>query len=355
MMRYGIVWCPHCRGPHKLGEPVCEVTGKKLDQRIHKAGPQARFADRRARHKLVGTEIDGKYLLTRRIGVGGMGEVFEAQNLILGRKVAIKLVAGTNKDAADRLRREAQVIASMQHPNICDVYDIGSMPNGSPYLVLELLKGETLHLHLRRKGRLSKALAIEIFGQILSGAQRAHSNGIVHRDLKPANVFLVDRTDQTELPLVKLVDFGLAKDVTGRQSRGMTRPGKACGTPHYMAPEQLLSRPVDARTDIFSAGILLCEALTNRHPFAAPTVIETTMKIAYEDPDLSRLKRVSTPDMIAIVERALAKDPANRFQSAIEMATALSDIDLAEDEESVSAPHSVPWISLQDSSSSSYG
>jgi serine/threonine-protein kinase len=281
-----------------------------------------------------------------------MGEVFEAYDLLLNRAVAIKIVAGGNPDAAERLRREAQVIASFQHPNICDVYDVGVMPNGSPYLVLERLTGETLHTSLRRQGRLPIAKTVELFTQMLSGAQHAHASGIVHRDLKPANVFLVERLGL--LPLVKLVDFGLAKDLSGK-ARNLTRPGKTCGTPHYMSPEQLCARPVDARSDLFSIGIMLFECLMNRHPFAADTIVEITMKIAYEEsPELPRLRRKVVPELAAIVERSLHKDPARRFQSAVEFQTALAGVELPEDDdETLSDSQSLPSIMIHDSGTSS--
>jgi serine/threonine-protein kinase len=348
-MRDGIIWCPHCQEPHKLGERYCRSTGRSLDQRIHEENAKAK---KPSRHPLVGTILDGRYQIAQSIGSGGMGEVFEAYNLTLQRCVAIKIVAGTNPDAATRLRREARVIASVQHPNICDVYDVGILPNGSPYLVLERLAGETLQTCLRREGRMPITQTVEIFTQILSGAQHAHANGIVHRDLKPANVFLVERVGCR--PLAKLLDFGLAKDVSGR-SRTLTRPGKACGTPHYMSPEQLCAKPVDARSDLFSIGIMLFECLTNRHPFAAPTIVEMTMKIAYEEcADMPRLRRKVSPDLADTVERALHKDPDKRFQSAIEMQTALSAVELPDDDEAtLSDSQSLPWIAVYDSSTSS--
>jgi serine/threonine-protein kinase len=280
-----------------------------------------------------------------------MAEVFEAHNLLLDKSVAIKIVAGSNPEAAVRLRREARVIASIQHPNICDVYDIGVLPNGNPYLVLERLMGETLQLAMRREGRMSVARTVEIFTQILSGAQAAHANAIVHRDMKPANVFLVDRLGGT--PLVKVLDFGLAKDMHGRMGT-MTNPGKACGTPHYMSPEQLCARPVDVRSDLFSIGIILFECLMNRHPFAAPTVVEMTMKIAYDDSEeMARLKRRVSPELAAIVERALEKDPAYRFQSAIAMQAALAELELDEDDDATTSDsQSLPWIAVGDSSTS---
>jgi serine/threonine-protein kinase len=330
-MREGIVWCPHCREPHKLGEAYCPKSGQKLDQRIHHDS-----YIRAKLHPLIGVVIDGKYEILKRIGVGGMGEVFEAHNQALDRRVALKIVTkGKAADAADRLRREARVIASVKHPNICDLYDVGTMPDGTPYMVLELLTGETLHARVRREKRLTVSDAIDIFCQILSGVQHAHANSIVHRDLKPANVFLVERYGLR--PLVKLVDFGLAVDLLGRMHK-LTQPGRSCGTPHYMSPEQLRGRPVDARSDLFSIGLMLFEALSGRHPFAATAIVEMTIKIAYEEPtELAQLRKRVPPALAAIVERTLEKDPDRRPQSAMELQTALAALDLPDDED---APHS---------------
>jgi serine/threonine-protein kinase len=345
-VREGIVWCPHCNEPHKLGEAYCPNTGARLERRIHDSGVQVRS------HPLEGTIIDGKFEVLRRIGVGGMGEVFEAHNRVLQRNVALKIVGGTNADAAARLRREARVIASMQHPNICDLYDIGIMPDGSPYLVLERLTGETLHACIARERRLGVAEAVEIFSQILSAAQHAHAKGVVHRDLKPANVFLVERFGTA--PLVKLLDFGLAMDNAGRMQK-MTQPGKACGTPQYMSPEQLRGRPVDPRSDLFTIGLMLFEVLAGKHPFAAPALVETTIRIAYEEPiGLAKLRTRVPLALADLIERVLQKDPARRPQSAIEMQTVLARLDLANDDEapmSDSAP-SFPRLAIDSSYSS---
>ena len=309
------MWCPHCGSPHKLGSRFCVATGKPLDTRVHRNELPAR------RHPLVGTLIAGKYEVVRRIGAGGMGEVFEAENTVLGRIVAIKIVSGSGTEAAARLRREAEVIASLQHPNICDVYDVGALPDGSPFLVLERLTGETLESHLRRERRIRPIRAIELFTQILSGLQVAHAAGIVHRDLKPANVFLTERIGCP--PLVKILDFGFAKDVSGRM-RTMTQPGRRCGTPAYMSPEQLFGRPLDLRSDLFSVGIMLFEALSAQHPFAGASVTEMTVKIA-RDPTPALPPRVSK-ELAEIVRKALEKDPAARPKSALEMQTALASL-----------------------------
>jgi serine/threonine-protein kinase len=322
-MKEGIVWCPHCGRPHKLVETYCTTTGKPLEQRVHRAH---RGGVALGRSAYVGKTLDRKYRIVRRIGSGGMGEVFEAENLVLRRRVAIKLVSSSarvSEEAIARLRREASAISCLHHPNVCDVYDMGVLEDGKPYLVLEHLKGETLERRLAAR-RLTSSAAIEIFSQILSGLQMAHGVGIIHRDLKPANVFLVSRAGCG--PLVKLLDFGFAKDVSGTLWRTITRPGMACGTPQYMSPEQLRAQPVDARSDVFAVGVMLFEALAGVHPFRGMSVLDIGTKIIRESaPRLRAVRPSVSPLLDDVVARALAKRPEDRFASALEMQRALLD------------------------------
>jgi serine/threonine-protein kinase len=314
----GIIWCPHCGFPHKLSATKCSRTGKSLEQRVHQKG-----AARGRQHPLIGKSIDERYTVVKRIGSGGGGEVFEAEDAVLNKRVAIKVVSTANPDpeAIARLRREAAIIASIHHPNICDLSDVGSMPDSSPYLVLERLYGETLDQTLRRRRQLPLNLAIELFRQMLSGAEASHAAGIIHRDLKPANVFIVEQDAAN--PVVKLLDFGFAKDVSGRLQQ-MTRPGRTCGTPSYMSPEQLLAKPLDPRSDLFSIGVMLYQAVAGRHPFAAASIAEVSMQIVREPAhDLKALNR-NLPDALHdVIDRSLAKLPQQRFESALEMKTAL--------------------------------
>jgi serine/threonine-protein kinase len=294
--------------------------------------------------------LDGRYEILRRIGAGGMGEVFEARNRMLKRSVAIKSVSRASAEASSRLRREAQVIASIHHPNICDVYDVGTMPSGSPYVVLEFLVGETLRTTLQRERRLVPGRAIELFAQILSGLECAHANDILHRDLTPANVFLVQRVGLP--PLVKILDFGLAKDMSGRID-GMTRPGRRCGTLAYMSPEQARARPLDRRSDIFSVGIMLFEAVAGVHPFSAANMTDIGLKIINEPSlDLCELLPNVPRRLADIVHRALAKDPAIRYQTAIEMQRALANVTQPDEVADSCDPASLPRI-LEASSTSS--
>lgn len=338
-MTDGILWCPHCGGPHLLADVYCRATGKALSRTVH----QRRGAPA-VEPSLVGSVIDGKYHVVKRLGGGGMGEVFEAEHRTLAKRVAIKIVSKATGDAVERLRREALVIASIDHPNICQLYDVGTMPDGNPYLVLERLTGETLEQRLRRK-RMTPREAVEAFSQVLSGIHVAHSAGIVHRDLKPANIFLVERVGCA--PLLKVFDFGLAKDTSGRRFNGrMTQAGRSCGTPSYMSPEQLLASEIDHRADLFSVGLMLFEAIMGRHPFAASTVAGVGMNILEQPCPRMRGPRSSVPEALEhVVMRALEKSRALRFESAQAMQSALiASVRPRSEETSVLGSDTVPSL-----------
>ena len=315
MHQDGFLWCPYCGKPHRLGDRYCPMTGHPLDA----SSPP------KSSHPLVDSLIDGKYRVRKRIGAGGMGEVLEAENVLLHRLVAIKVLSPKRRHdhtAIARLRRESIVLASIQHPNICDVSDVGSMPDGTPYLVLERLFGETLDQFLARRRRTALRRAVEMFSQILSGLQVAHSVGVIHRDLKPSNVFLVERTGCE--PLVKLVDFRFAKNTSVDRARTITRPGQACGTPQYMSPEQLRAEPVDSRSDLFSVAVMLYEALSGTHPFSADSSTQMLINIArHEAPGLRTLRPSLPVEIERLVHIGLAKDRDDRYATAREMQNAL--------------------------------
>ena len=324
-MTQGIVWCPYCGEPHDLEDRFCRKTGKVLDRKIH--GPHAAGSKR---HPLHGAVIDGRYKIGRRIGSGGMGAVFEAVHIGLDRRVAVKVVSRSNRDSRSRLRKEGAIIASLHHPNLCDVYDIGRMPDGAPYLVLELLGGETLAARMKRVHRLPVGEVLDIFTQILSGLRCAHAAGIIHRDLKPANIFLVERLGCASL--VKILDFGLAKNVHRRlDETALTRPGRSVGTPAYMSPEQILGGTVDARSDLFAIGILLFHALTKEHPFAVGADSDYNRAIFEGSPRSLADRRPVPVELAALVDRCLAKDVLARPQSAAEVQDVVAGL-LAEEE-----------------------
>jgi serine/threonine protein kinase len=272
-----------------------------------------------------GTKI-GPYEIQAQIGAGGMGEVYRARDSRLGREVAIKILPESFATDAERLRRfeqESQAVAALNHPNILAIYDVGTR-DASPYLVSELLEGESLRA-LLEKGPIAQRKAIEYAVQIANGLAAAHDKGIVHRDLKPDNLF-VCRDGR-----VKILDFGLAKlasrtpepdgaTMTGQQ----TAAGVVMGTASYMAPEQVRGGQIDARTDMFSFGVVLYEMLSGKRAFQRDSAPEIMTAILREDvPEFGETATPIAPALERIVRRCLEKSPDHRFQSAKDLAFAL--------------------------------
>lgn len=279
---------------------------------------------------LVGALVGAKYRLRRMIGRGGMGTVYKAENVTIGRTVAIKLLHPHLVDDATalaRFQREARAAASIGHENIVDILDMGLEPNGTCFLVMEYVRGKSLSAVLRDEGRLAPSRAAAIAGQALDALSAAHRQGILHRDLKPDNVLLVVRPGGGER--VKLFDFGLAAfmdaalDPSGQDE--LTPTGRVMVTPTYASPEQLLgARTRDARTDLYAVGVLLFEMLAGRPPFEARPFPELYRAITEEPPPSLASLGVDVPESLeAVVQRALAKDPSARFASAEAMNEAL--------------------------------
>jgi eukaryotic-like serine/threonine-protein kinase len=275
---------------------------------------------------VTGTRL-GEYEIKSLLGAGGMGEVYRAHDSRLGRDIAIKVLPSFVVSNADRLRRfeqEARAAAALNHPNILAVYQLGTHA-GAPYLVSELLEGETLRERLKR-GRLALRRVIDYGVQIARGLSAAHEKGIVHRDLKPENLFV------TKDGRVKILDFGLARltqGLPGSEHSALTagsetEPGAVMGTVGYMSPEQVRGQTADHRTDIFSFGAILYEMLAGKRAFQKPTSAETMSAILNEEPpSISQVTENLSPAMQRVVHRCLEKNPEQRFQSASDLAFAL--------------------------------
>jgi eukaryotic-like serine/threonine-protein kinase len=262
------------------------------------------------------TVIDGRYRVIRRLGSGGMADVYCAEDSQLGRRVALKVLHrrfAEDQQFVERFRREASSAAGLQHPNIVGIFDRGEW-DGTYYIAMEFVEGRTLKDIIRQKGPAPPEAAVDITLQVLRAARFAHKRGIVHRDIKPHNV-LIDQDGR-----VRVTDFGIARAGTS----DMTETGSIMGTAQYLSPEQAQGRPVDARSDLYSIGIVLYELLTGQVPFDAESPVTVALKQVNETPVPPRqLVPEIPPALEAIVLRALEKDPARRFADADEFIAAL--------------------------------
>jgi eukaryotic-like serine/threonine-protein kinase len=265
--------------------------------------------------------LDGKYSLLRQLGAGGTGTVYEAENLVVGKKIAIKIMnpaAFAERDSQARFVTEARAAARISHANVVDIHDLGVSKEGVPYIVMELLRGETLESVIDTRGPLAPAYACELFLQVLAGLSAAHAQGIVHCDLKPANVLVTH--PRPERPLVKVLDFGIARGVEAAQHDDQV----VMGTPMYMAPEQVLGDPVDFRTDVYQACATLFTMLAGTDPFEASTTRDVMRLVAKgRSKDLQALVPELPAELVQVVKDGMAVKRADRIQSVEELAERL--------------------------------
>lgn len=283
--------------------------------------------------------VGRKYRITGLLGQGGMGQVYLAKDRDLGRMVALKVLSeelSKDQTYAERLRREARAVASIGHPNIVQVFEIGETENDCPFLAMEMLDGLDLGEELEKHGKLSTTRAVDICGQVLFALSSAHRSGIVHRDLKPGNVFLTRRSaanwtdiqesSKEETEVVKILDFGISRFLDPiSSSPKLTSTGVVMGTPYYMAPEQIRDMgSVDGRADLFAVGVILYECLTGRMPFTGDNIHSLLHHVLIEPASDPRLVEPSISEELAsVMMRALEKDPSERYQNADEFIAAL--------------------------------
>lgn len=273
------------------------------------------------------TVIDGKYEIVRLLGEGGMGAVYEGVNTRIHRRVAIKVLHGNvagNSDAVQRFEREAQAAGRIGSKHIVEVLDMGDLPSGDRFMVMEFLAGTSLSDRIKERGRMTPQELCPLVMQLLEGLAAAHAAGIVHRDLKPDNVFLLPPAQPGAPDFVKILDFGISKfNVMGGEF-SMTRTGAVMGTPYYMSPEQAKGDPLDQRTDLYAVGVILYEALSGRVPFNAETFNQLLFKIVLEEaPPLEPLVATVNPAFLDIVRKAMARNPDERYQTASDFKAAL--------------------------------
>jgi len=277
-------------------------------------------------HPLIGETLRGTYRVLRTLDQGGMGLVFEAEHIRLRRRVAVKVLArhlASDAQALARFNREAEIISQLEHPHIVQILDFDTTDAGEPYIVMELLKGESLAARLERDGCLPIPEAARIAYQVASGLFAAHNAAIVHRDLKPANIFLTEMAGQGTL--VKLLDFGISKRVG--VGRSLTGEFDVLGTPDYMAPEQALGKTasVDHRGDQYALAVIVYEMFSGQTPFSGEDVMDVLQKVvSSEAPAIERFAP-HVPQAVSIVlKRALEKDPDARYGNVLDFSMALS-------------------------------
>jgi serine/threonine-protein kinase len=284
-------------------------------------------ADGSSTDALLGAVLAGSYRIDRKLAEGGMGVLYEATHERLEMKVAVKTLQhdrAHKPEAVERARREALALASLASPNVVRIFDFVSAPDGRPCLVTELLTGEDLGERLTREKKLPAKDAVRIARSTAVGLSEAHRRGVLHRDLKPSNVFLT--TDGG----VKLIDFGVAK--LDEETGSLTHAGAFLGTPAYMSPEQAAhASKVDERSDVYGVGAVLYHALSGRPPYGADLdATQTLMQLlGGEPPRLSSVARAVPEGLAAIVEKAMSRDPKDRYATATEFATALDGFDAA--------------------------
>jgi serine/threonine-protein kinase len=279
---------------------------------------------------LLGRMLEGRYRIDSVIGQGGMGVVYRGFQPAMDRAVAIKVLrAELGRDAAivKRFEREARAASRLSHPNIITLYDFGQTHDRLMYIVMELLDGEPLRTTLQREGAIGPARALDIAFQLGDALSSAHAAGVVHRDLKPENVFR--RAVGVRPDFLKILDFGVAKLVTTEPASQITSAGMVLGTPLYMSPEQVLGEEVDHRADLYAVGIMLYEMLVGDHPFRDTRAVAVLLNhLQKEPPRLAEVAPALSKDLELqrVLDRAMAKRPEARFQSAAEMLAALASV-----------------------------
>ena len=311
------VTCPHCRNPCARDSQYCPSCGFPVGT-----------VPRRDGDKFIGTTLPAGYHILELIGVGGMGRVYQAEQSVLGRTVAVKIIHPhllSDENSAVRFLTEARAASQLNHPNSISVFDFGRTDDGQPYLVMELLRGKDLGVVAHEEGELPLPRIVDVLRQVLAALGEAHALGIIHRDLKPENIILQPQRRGGDL--VKVLDFGLAKlNQQNIPGPSVTSPGIVCGTPDYMAPEQGRGDNIDGRSDLYAVGVILFQLLTGRLPFEgeSPTQV-VMMHLSVPAPDPRQIApRRNIPKSIAdVVKKALAKRPGDRYADAHEFSDAL--------------------------------
>jgi serine/threonine protein kinase len=270
-----------------------------------------------------GAVVAGKFRVVRTLGAGGMGKVYEVEHELTRHRRALKVLhPGASANVIERFLRETTAAARIGNAHVAETFDAGRLESGEPYLLMELLDGETLESRLLRAGPIPPGELADLIYQACEGIQAVHEAGIVHRDLKPDNLFVTSRDGQ---PFVKIIDFGISKFDEGRTGApGITKDGAAMGTPYYMSPEQVRGAATDARTDVYALGVILYECACGRRPFEAPYIEQLAVLIHQGKPIPLEQASSSSRPFCDVVRTAMAVEPFRRFESARALGDALA-------------------------------
>ena len=307
--------CPTCGTEYPANERFCPRDGTALRSQTGNAD-------------LVGSIIAERYHVLKKLGEGGMGQVYLAEHVKMGRKSAVKVMNPgmvNDADAISRFNREAANASRINHPNVAGIYDFGETAEGLIYLAMEFIEGESLTSLVEKSGALAPARAANIAQQAAAGLQVAHDMGIVHRDLKPDNIMIAKNRDGSDC--VKVVDFGIAK-AAGAENQKVTKTGLVVGTPEYMSPEQLAGDKLDGRSDVYSLALVAFNMFTGALPFPSETAQESMiMRLTDEPKSLAEMKpdTIWPPAVQSVMRRALKRRASERYQKAEDFGNALSD------------------------------
>ncbi|MDT5269372.1 MAG: hypothetical protein QOH49_1558 [Acidobacteriota bacterium] len=327
--------CPNCQQPLREGAQFCTNCGARTVAMtagepaaslptVETSAGSAQTEAAEVGDSLVGRVLDGKYEIVAPLGSGGMGAVYRARRVLIGDEVAVKVLHSRltgDEKLVERFRREARAAAQLHHPNVVTIHDYGEArgPGGFAYIVMELVRGETLRDILRREGRLQPARAVALMRDVCAGVGAAHRRGIVHRDIKPDNIIVTPADEDHPFESVKVVDFGIAKlrDLAAESST-LTEAGMMVGTLFYMSPEQCKGEPLDSRADVYSLGAMLHEMLAGAPPFTASNITSLIFKHVGEPPPPLPADLPVPQALRAAVLRALSKEPDARPRDASE-------------------------------------
>ncbi|HEX8337948.1 MAG TPA: protein kinase, partial [Pyrinomonadaceae bacterium] len=322
--------CPNCQEPLREGALFCTRCGARTAAATNEvtaaSQPSVEPVAGAAGDMLAGRVLDGKYEIVAQLGSGGMGAVYRARRVLIGDEVAVKVLHSRltgDEKLVERFRREARAAAQLHHPNVVTIHDYGEArgPNGFAYIVMELVRGESLRDILRRELRLEPARAVSLMRDVCAGVGAAHRRGIVHRDIKPDNIIVTPADEDRPAESVKVVDFGIAKlrDLAAEGST-LTEAGMMVGTLFYMSPEQCKGEPLNSRADVYSLGAMLHEMLAGAPPFTASNITSLIFKHVGEPPPPLPADLNVPAALRAAVLRALSKDPDARARDASEFA-----------------------------------